>query len=148
MRGMQHSVNTAQEVIEQHHVMLLDKYFTHDGKAITKKILVNEDQSIDVPLISIVNQSSLEIDELELEFTASINDIDLKSLNNPDNELLMTSGGSHGNIDRTSFGVGFQSTNKKDNQLSVKIKFKTKKLPEGVCRIVDEFDKQVHPTTD
>ena len=80
MRGMQHSVNTAQEILERHHIALLEKYFTLDGEPITQRIKINEEQHIDIPLVSIVNQSSLGIEELELDFTASINDVDLKSL--------------------------------------------------------------------
>lgn len=134
MRGMQYSVNTAQEILEKHHIQLLNRYFSEDGVAVTKQIKISENKILDVPLISVVNQNSLCIDEMEIEFSAKINSIELKNLksNNED-------------IDRSSFAMDFTPSERSNNKVSVKIKFKTKEQPEGISRIVDEFDKQIHP---
>ncbi len=145
MRGMQHSVNTAQEILERHHIRILDKYFDSDGSPKMKTIKINNEQSIHIPLFSIINQSSLAIEELELEFTASVNNVDLKSLKRENTDIMMGSGRDPEKIDRTSFSMDFQSTGKKENQISVRIKFKTTTQPEGVSRIINEFDKHIQP---
>ncbi len=135
MRGMQHSVNTAQEILEKHHIQLLNKYFTQDGYPITKKINLGDNKILDVPLISLINQNSLTIDEMEIDFKATVNEIELKNLKDENSE-----------IDRTSFTMDFSPSERDDHSLSIKIKFKTKTQPEGVSRIVDEFDKKIQPT--
>ncbi|HPW65762.1 MAG TPA: DUF2589 domain-containing protein [Salinivirgaceae bacterium] len=133
MRGMQYSVNTAQEILEKHHVKILNKYFNEEGVPITKRIKINDDKIIEVPLISIINLSSLNIDELVIRFKAKINSIELKNLKD-DNE----------DIDRSCFEMDFAPGEEDDNDVSVKIKFKIKEQPEGISRIVDEFDKQIN----
>lgn len=137
MRGMQHSVNTAQEILEKHHIHLLNRYFKEDGHPITKKIRISEDKVLDVPLVSVINQSSLCIDEMEIEFSAKINSIEMKNLKEDDVV-----------VDRSSFTMDFTPSERSSNVVAVKIKFKTVKQPEGVSRIVDEFDKRIHPIED
>jgi hypothetical protein len=136
MRGMQYSVNSAQEILEKHHLQLLNKYFSEDGNPITKKIKIGENKLLDVPLISVINQNSLCIDEMEVEFSAKINAIELKNLKAED---------VHDDVDRTSFTMDFTTSDRNTNQVTIKIKFKTKEQPEGISRIIDEFDKQIHP---
>jgi len=134
MRGMQHSVNTAQEILEKHHIQLLNKYFTQDGFPISKKINLGDGNILVVPLISLINQNSLTIDEMEIDFKAEINEIELKNIKDENSD-----------IDRTSFTMDFTPSERDDNSISIKIKFKTKTQPEGVSRIVDEFDKKIQP---
>ncbi len=134
IRGMQYAVNTAQEILEQHHIQLLNKYFDNNGIPITKQIKISNDKILDVPLISVINQNSLSIDEMEIEFNVRINSVELKELEDEKN-----------NIERSSFTVDFTPNENSDNKVLVKIKFKTKEKPEGVSRIVDEFDKKIYP---
>ena len=134
MRGMQHSVNTAQEILENHHIQLLNRYFTQDGYPVSKKINLGDGKILDVPLISLVNQNSLSIDEMEIDFKAEVNEIELKNIKDENTD-----------IDRTSFTMDFTPNERDDNSISIKIKFKTKVQPEGISRIVDEFDKKIQP---
>jgi hypothetical protein len=141
MRGMQHSVNTAQEILEKHHIHLLNKYFSTDGNPRTKTIQLGDGRILNVPLISVINQNSLVIDEMEIEFKAKVNDVELKHLKAVDED----NDGIIDEVDRTSFAMDFAASERGDNHVLVKIKFKTKELPEGVSRIVDEFDKEINP---
>ncbi len=141
MRGMQHSVNTAQEILEKHHIQLLNKYFKADGVPETKTIQLGNGKILNIPLISIIKQNSLVIDEMEVEFKAKVDEVELKHLKAVDSN-------NDGIIDRperTSFAMDFTASERNDNNVLIKIKFKTKEQPEGISRIVDEFDKQIHP---
>ncbi|MEN8857944.1 MAG: DUF2589 domain-containing protein [Flavobacteriaceae bacterium] len=139
MRGMQHSVNTAQDILEKHHIQLLNKYFKTDGVPETKTIQLGNGKILNVPLISLINQNSLVIDEMEIEFKAKIDEVELKHLKAEDNDGIVDV------PERTSFAMDFEASDRGDNYMLVKIKFKTKEQPEGISRIVDEFDKQIHP---
>lgn len=134
IRGMQHSVNTAEEILETHYLEIINKYFKEDGTALTKRIRIDDNNIFEVPLISLVNQNSIAIDEMEIEFKAKINSIAMKSLEEGDK-----------GINRSSFEMDFTPSEREGNTVLVKIKFKVATQPEGVSRIVDEFDKKIQP---
>ncbi|TCO09844.1 uncharacterized protein DUF2589 [Natronoflexus pectinivorans] len=134
MRGMQHSVNTAQEILAKHYVNLMEKFFDDEGKPVTRTVFLPDNRSIEVPVISLMNQHSLYVDELEIDFKAQINGVALKNLREGKED-----------VDRASFAIDFTPSDRSDNAVSVKIKFKSCQKPEGVSRIVDEFDKTILP---
>ena len=68
IRGLQHSVNAAMEMIETRNIELLGRYFDEDGVPVKKRIWVDDKTAIDVPLISIVNPSTVNIKEVEMDF--------------------------------------------------------------------------------
>lgn len=68
IRGLQHSVNTAMEMVETRNVELLGRYFSPEGEPLTKRLNINGQTAIDVPLISIVNPSTINIKEVEMDF--------------------------------------------------------------------------------
>lgn len=78
IRGLQHSVNSAMEMIETRNIELLGRYFTKDGVPLKKRIWVDDKTAVDVPLISIVNPSTVNIKEVEMDFHVNILDVDLK----------------------------------------------------------------------
>ena len=50
IRGLQHSVNAAMEMIEARNIELLGRYFTEDGKPQTRRLSLNRNSVIDIPL--------------------------------------------------------------------------------------------------
>ena len=56
IRGLQHSVNAAMEMIETRNIELLGRYFTEDGVPLKKRIWVDDKTAVDVPLISMAGK--------------------------------------------------------------------------------------------
>ena len=72
MRGLQYSVNAAQQVLERHHLYLLGKYIDNLGRPKTQRIRLNDSKVVDIPRLAYMNQCALGIDELELAFSAKV----------------------------------------------------------------------------
>lgn len=140
IRGMQYAVNTAHEMLERYHITLLNKYFDEKGRPEKKEIWLGEDRKIEVPIITLINQGSLSIEEMEICFKAKIDGVSVKS-----SQALET--GKDINIDRTTFNMNFTPSTRDGNTVDVRIKFKSTQPPEGVSRIVDEYNKILEPVT-
>lgn len=134
IRGMQYAVNTAHEMLETYHIDVLNKYFDDNGFPKTKQIRIDANKKIDIPLISLINQNSLAIDELEVEFRAHINEVEIKETQLEDTRNRIK-------LDRTAFEMNFTPSEREDNVVNIRIKFKSTQQPEGVSRITDEFNK-------
>lgn len=143
IRGLQHSVNAAMEMIETRNIELLARYFTEDGVPLKKRIWVDEKTAVDVPLISIVNPSTVNIKEVEMDFHVNVLDVDLK-------QKGAQGGFQTGNKDvdfdnrlkRSKLEVSFDGKNDQ-SRMHVKIKFEATPIPEGLSRVVDEYDKTI-----
>lgn len=79
MRGMQYLVNTAQQVLESHHFYLLNKYFDGNGFSQTKDFRITPTRKLNIPVISLINQNSLNINKMEIESEAKIDSAEPKS---------------------------------------------------------------------
>lgn len=139
IRGLQYSVNTAQQILERHHLYLFKKYFDENGVPVMRQFQLSPTRRLNVPEISLIGQHALAIDEMEIEFNARITALETKS-DKEDEADKSTSW-----IDRACFDVDFSATSNSDNLLKVKIKFKAVNQPEGVSRVIDEYDKLVSP---
>ncbi len=147
IRGLQHSVNTALEMVETRNVELLGRYFSADGNPILKRININEQTSIDVPLVSIVNPASINIKEVEMDFSVQITSSDLRC-KQPQGGFQAGEKSAHfdNGLKRSSLEISFDG--KKDlSRMQVHIKFEAKPIPEGFSRIIDEYDKTIMPFT-
>ncbi len=167
IRGMQHAVNEAQRTLEVHHLKSLLRFFYADGDPKTVDLHLGGAKHIDIPLVTLANHSSLKIDELEMEFKARIEEVAVKDLDEL-KQILSESGGPPSEPDDASdaattkldgapsddegsatFNIGFSSTAPRGesagNVISVRIKFLSADQPEGLSRIIDEYNKLVAP---
>lgn len=133
IRGLQYSVNTAQQVLENHHLYLLSRFTDKDGNITTKKITLPNGNTIDIPILSFMNMGALMIDELELDFNTKIDQSTMKHYD-------------HEEYTRSSFDVDVAVSSRESNGLMhVKMKFKNRELPEAVSRLNDELNKFMNP---
>lgn len=144
IRGLQHSISSAMEMIESRNIEVLNKYFTDSGEPVTKKIHINQNTSLNVPLISIVNTSALNIKEVDLEFDVKVNDMDLKQKSHSAGVVDEDDEFYADRIERSSLKVSFLG-GKSDSTMNVKIKFEAAPVPEGMSRIISEYDKVISP---
>ena len=61
IRGLQHSVNAAMEMIETRNVELLGRYFSPDGEPLTKRLNIDDIMAVEVPLVSIAIPSTIKL---------------------------------------------------------------------------------------
>lgn len=147
IRGLQHSVNTAMEMIETRNVELLGRYFSSAGEPLTKRLNINDKTVIDVPLISIVNPSTINIKEVEMDFSVQIVSSELRR-KQPQEGFQAGEQSAHfdNRLKRSNLEISFDG--KKDtSRMQVHIKFESKPIPEGLSRIIDEYDKIIMPFT-
>lgn len=168
IRGMQHAVNEAQRTLEVHHLKSLLRFFYADGDPKSVDLHLGGTKHIDIPLVTLANHSSLKIDELEMEFKARIEEVAVKDLDEL-KQILSESGGPlpSGPDDASdaattkldgvasdeegsaTFNIGFSSAAPRGdgagNVISVRIKFLSADQPEGLSRIIDEYNKLVAP---
>ena len=143
IRGLQHSVNTAMEMIETRNIELLGRYFDPDGVPLKKRIRVDEHTVVDVPLISIVNPSTVNIKEVEMDFTVQILDSDVRRKRPQEGFMYGAKKEAfQGGLKRSNLEISFDGKNE-SNKMHVKIKFESTPIPEGLSRIVDEYDKTI-----
>lgn len=167
IRGMQHAVNEAQRTLEVHHLKSLLRFFYADGDPKSVDLHLGGTKHIDIPLVTLANHSSLKIDELEMEFKARIEEVAIKDLDEL-NRIVSESGrplesedddasasaatkldGDSSEDGSATFNIGFSSAAPRGvdagNVISVRIKFLSADQPEGLSRIVDEYNKLVAP---
>lgn len=146
VRGLQHSVNTAMEMIETRNVELLGRYFTPDGTPLSRRLNVNSYTAVDVPIISIVNPSTINVKEVEMDFSVQIVSSELRKkeaqdgFRTGDEEVQFNNG-----LKRSNLGISFDGNKDNASRMQVKIKFESKPIPEGLARIIDEYNKTIMP---
>ena len=136
-RGIQYTVNAAQNLVEKFYIGLLDRYFDDDRNPITMSLNVSEDASVDVPLITLVTPTGLELDELEVDMRLRVDGVSTKK--------VITKSGDE--VDRASFDISFSGANKNGirnpNFIEMRMKFKNTDAPEGIQRIIESFSSNV-----
>ena len=138
-KGIQYTVNAAQDVVEKLYIGLLDRYFDEDNNPISMAMNITEDTQVDVPLITLVTPTGLELDELEVDMSLRVDGVSTKK--------EITKAGDE--VDRASFDISFSGANKgKDknpNFIEMRMKFKKADAPEGIQRIIESYANNVIP---
>lgn len=136
LKGLQYAINSAQDMLHAQQVQNLMKFWkSNDGTPVTQKVLVG-DRELDVPLMTLVPHSHLEMDDVEIKFKAKVGDIASQSMSNglKGNDNL-----SHADLKMEMDGI--KATD--DDVMEITIRFKSKETPEGVARLTDEYNKHI-----
>ena len=147
VRGIQHAVNSAQELTEQHHVRMLERYIDpKTGKAYTQRILMPDGiHYIDLPLITAIPPNGLALAEMTVDMGVRIDNSVRKKAGPRDVTTDLT---------RTSFEVSFspraqdrapQKTGGGGSAIDVSMKFVAGDVPEGVARVMEYFTHALVP---
>lgn len=147
IRGLQYSVNTAMEMIETRNVELLGRYFSPQGEPLTKRLNINDTTAVEVPLISIVNPSAINIKEVEMDFSVRIVFSEVRRKCPQEGFAAGDRAAQFDNrLKRSNLEISFDGS-KEASRMQVHIKFESKPIPEGLARIIDEYDKTIMPFT-
>lgn len=136
LKGVQYAINSAQEMLHAQQVQNLMKFWqSNDGAPVTQKVLIGE-RELDVPLLTLVPHNHMEMDDVEIKFKAKVGDVVSQSmvygLNG--NDML-----SHTDLKMEMEGVRVTDS----DVMEITIRFKGKETPEGVARLIDEYNKQI-----
>ena len=53
---------------------MLNEYIDNDGKPFTKKVIIGE-RTTEIPIMTLLSQSNIEMDDVEIKFKAKISDV-------------------------------------------------------------------------
>jgi len=146
IRGLQHSVNTAMEMVESRNVELLGRYFDENGNPYIRRLNIDRHTHVNVPIISVVNHSTINVKEVEMSFNVQVVSSETRIKEAQKGFILDDDEDAEyaNNLKRTNLEVSFNGR-KEAPRMHVKIKFESKPVPEGLSRIIDEYDKTISP---
>ena len=129
VQAIYNSVTFAQRKVETEHLkMVMSTYFDDDGNAKTFKVQLpgngGEISTVDIPQITLTNNSHLAIDEIEMKLAVNLSHFE-DELNNENNKLVAKMAGTRG----------------QNNLTKIRIKMKGKDTPEGIATINDQLIK-------
>lgn len=136
IRGMQHAVNTAEDMLTAHQLEKLTEAFNEDGTPKMRFITLPDGRKVYIPLVSLTPSSNLTISELEMEFSVKV-----------DNTITKNDGKN----ERSAFSVSFLGTGRKGKRIfgkdegviRIRMKFHEKEEPEAVARAREILDSIV-----
>lgn len=136
LKGLHNAVNSAQEMLQAQQIQSLAKFWrSSDGTPISQVLKIG-DRELNVPLMSLVSHSHLEMDDVEIKFKTRIGDVAAHSFANKlDNNNCMT----HDDLQMEMEGI--KATD--DDVMEITIRFKQKDTPEGIARLADEYNKLI-----
>lgn len=151
IKGMQKAVNEAQKLLEMHSLKSLRNFFHEDGEPKTIELHLAGDDYLEVPVLALASHSSLMIDRLSMEFEAKIEQVGihdaedlLKAVTRSGEIGADEDSGGNAQEQTAVFGIGFAGE-PNGNVIKVKMEFAAAKQPEGLSRILDEYNKLVVP---
>jgi hypothetical protein len=157
LRGMQYAVNAAQVMLQEHQFKMMRSYFNSEtGEPDTYNILFPDGNKVYFPKITLIPQTFLAIDEVDMSFSVEVRATEQKKVEGDIKGAAEDAADGLG-LDRTSLVVNFapgarQKTTHPDgsttiddsgNRVNVDIKFKSIPMPEGAARILDKLNMSI-----
>jgi hypothetical protein len=149
-RGMQHAVNSTQELVEQHYAGVIERYFEEDTASESRtpgmypKVVVFKlpnGHVMNVPMVALVRPEGLMLKEMEVRMTVRIDQATVKP---------HAKHGEHSSLTRTSFECSFAPSAKGDarssNAVDIVMKFVSGDPPEGVARVIEAYANSALPS--
>lgn len=137
-RGLLYSANAAQQILNNHYIESISKYFDEDGNPIMYNFKINDEKEASIPMIALTEPKGLRLKEIEIDLNVRIDEGIVKEKDGvPENEKIR-------NAARTSFEVTLapssdETKGRTANTIGIKLKFEEQTNPEGIERIMDEF---------
>lgn len=135
LKGLQQAVSSATGMLQAQQVDNLSHFWMKDGKPIIQKLQIGE-RDLEVPLVTLVPHSNLTMDDVEIKFKARIGDVLSHSFPNAleGNNVM-----SHADLQMNMDGIKADA----NDVMEITVRFKVKDTPEGVARLMDEYNKLI-----
>ena len=136
LKGITHAVNSVQEMLHVQQIDSLQKFWKdNSGEAVTQKVKV-ADKEMDIPLVSLVSHSHLEMEDLEIHFKTKVGDVTGNAVTTG-----LVTGTSVPQVDLQMEVSGVKAND--SDVMDITIRFKKKEMPEGLARLTDEYNKLI-----
>lgn len=134
LKGIQHAVNSAQDMLQGQQILNITKFLEGaNGAPVSQKVRLG-DREVEVPLMSLVPQCHLAMEDVEIKFSAKIGEMASSTLQGiRGNEI------SHADLQMALEGVH----PKDDDVMQITIRFKQQQTTEGISRLMDEYNKLI-----
>lgn len=134
LRGIQHAVNAAQDMLQAQQLQSLQKFWDeNNGKPASKTIKVKDDE-LSVPLVALLPHNHLGMDDIEIKFCAKIEDMD----------HMVAAGVNSDDISAADLKLTLDGIKPgKDDTMQITIRFKALDSTEGLSRLIDEYNKHI-----
>jgi hypothetical protein len=133
---LQQAINSAQHILQAQQVRNLTNFLKAGGDPVSQTLQLG-DKKIDVPLMTIVPHNYLIMDDVEIKFKTRVGDVTtdiLTDLPSFTGETL-TGAGLQMQMDGIAAGDA--------DVMEVTVRFRARESPEGMARIMDEYNKQI-----
>lgn len=135
LKGLQEAVSSTSGMLQAQQVDNLTRFWEHGGKPVTQTVQLGE-RNIEVPLLTLVPHSNLAMEDVEIKFKARIGNVSSHSMpNGLDNNNIL----SHADLQMDMDGIKANA----EDVMEITVRFKVKETPEGVARLMDEYNKQI-----
>lgn len=139
VRGLQFCVNSSTEIVEQHYAATLDKYMDKDNLPYVRRIFLDKQHAMDVPLLCLAEHNALSVDEMKVKMNVNIRNMDLKEadISLPDGEEMK--------IARSCLLVDLCNVVPRQDgtDLELQFTFKASQPPESFSRIVETLNNAI-----
>lgn len=133
LKGLQQAVSSATGMLQAQQMDNLSHFWMKDGEPIVRKVQIG-DRYLEVPLIALVSHNNLVMDDVEIKFKANIGDVSSHSM---PNALEANNAISHAELQMNMDSIKVDA----DNLIEITVHFKVKDTPDGLVRLMDEYDK-------
>lgn len=143
IRGIAHAASAANEIQDQQFIKQIGHYFhrEEDGTLVPKivRAKVDDNTFIEVPLLSMIDPSTLGLEEMEVRMGVRLSRTDIKKRIHDADENV--------EVSRSSFSVSLTSAQpgKRQDVIDVTMKFKKIDPAEGSSRLVEEMNGTIQP---
>lgn len=143
VRGIAHAASAANEIQDQQFIKQIDYYFhkESDGTLVPKVVRakVGDNNYIEIPLISMIDPSTLGLSEMEVRMGVKLSKSDVKKRLHDVNKDV--------EVSRSSFSVALTSVKPGERQdvIDITMKFSKVDPAEGSSRLVEEMNGTIHP---
>lgn len=135
LKGIQQAVNSTVDMLQAQQVQQLTKFWkSEDGSPYSQKVKIGN-REIEVPLMSLVPQTSMVMEDIEIKLNAKVSDIMAQSFQNTLTGAEVAHADLHVQLEDVKVNDG--------DTMQLVIRFKVKETPEGVARLTDGYNKNI-----
>lgn len=135
LKGIQQAVNSTVDMLQAQQVQQLTKFWkSEDGSPYSQKVKIGN-REIEVPLMSLVPQTSMVMEDIEIKLNAKVSDIMAQSFQNTLTGAEVAHADLHVQLEDVKVNDG--------DTMQLVIRFKVKETPEGVARLMDGYNKNI-----
>lgn len=135
IRGIQQAISSAQDILQAQQIDNIRGFFDSDGRPLSQKVKFGG-KEVEVPLMALVPHNAVSMEEVEIKFKTKVGAVSTDSVSDAFvGGAPLSSANLHMQMDGIATGDG--------DVMEVTIRFKAKETPEGVARIMDEYNKNI-----